>query len=415
MSSRRKFIGQILGGTAAIAAQGFTAPARVLGANDRVRFGLIGAGGRGTEILKVALQCPNVECVAVADVYSRRLEKVSAVVPGAKAASDFRRLLDDQSIDAVLIATPQHQHALNFVPAIQAGKDIYQEKTMAFNPDHARRMRKAFEGSNRVVQVGIQSTSGPQLKRVMELATPEAMGRVTAIHTHHYRNAPYGGWTRSVPADCDPQHVDWDSFQGEAPPHEFLGDRVINWRFYWDYSGGNVFENMVHQVGFWYKVYGLKPPALATMTGINLLSPKMQVPDMMDVSLEQSEGIFFTWNSGFGNRFLGEGNDLALGNLGTILRNDETGEVRYLPEGEEKHAAAPAVGGKAGSATPDIVGTGDDTLPHMQNFFDCVRSRKEPNCPFEIGYRSAIACQMAIASLRLGRTVRWDAEHEDIV
>src|SRR5438477_4405982 len=116
MSTRRKFIGQILGGTAAIAAQSITAPARVLGANDRVRFGLIGAGGRGTEILKVALQCPNVKCVAVADVYSRRLEHVAAVVPGAKTASDFRRLLDDKSIDAVLIATPQHQHALNFVP-----------------------------------------------------------------------------------------------------------------------------------------------------------------------------------------------------------------------------------------------------------------------------------------------------------
>ncbi len=415
MTSRRKFIGQILGGTTALAARGLAAPKGVAGANDRVRFGLVGAGGRGTEILKAALQCPNVECVAVADVYSRRLEEVRQVVPEAKTASDFRRLLDDKTIDAVLIATPQHQHALNFVPALQAGKDVYQEKTMAFNPDHARRMRRAFEGSNRVVQVGIQSTSGPQLRRVKELATPEAMGRVTAIHTHHYRNAPYGGWMRPVPENCDMQHVDWNAFQGEAPPHDFLGDRVINWRFYWDYSGGNVFENMVHQVGFWYKVYGLKPPSVAVMSGMNLISPKMQVPDMMDVTLEQPEGIFFTWNSGFGNRHLGEGYDLALGNRGTILRNDGTGEVRYLPEGKKKHEAEQEASAKHGSATPDIVGTGDDTIGHMQNFLDCVRSRSEPNCPFEIGYRSAIACQMAIASLRLGRAVRWDAEREDIL
>jgi len=385
-----------------------------MGANDRVRFGLIGAGGRGTEILEVALKCPNVECVAVADIYARRLDEVRAVVPAAKTVSDFRRLLDDKSIDAVLIATPQHQHALNFVPALQAGKDVYQEKTMAFNPDHARRMKRAFEGSGRVVQVGIQSTSGPEYQRVRELATPEAMGRVTAIHTHHYRNSPYGGWMRAIPRDCDTAHVDWAAFQGEAPPHDFSADRVINWRFYWDYSGGNVFENMVHQVGFWYKVFGLKPPTRATMSGANLLSPKMQVPDMMDVSLEQPEGIFFTWNSGFGNRFLGEGYDLALGNQGTILRNDETGEVRYVPEGGRKHEPAQGASGKPPSETPDIVGTGDDTLPHMQNFFDCVRSRREPNCPFEIGYRSAIACQMAIASLRFGRTVHWDAEREEI-
>jgi len=415
MHTRRKFMGQMLGGATALAARRGWASARILGANGRVRFGLIGAGGRGTEILEVALKCANVECVAVADIYARRLDEVRAVVPAAKAVSDFRRLLDDKSIDAVLIATPQHQHALNFVPALQAGKDVYQEKTMAFNPDHGRRMKRAFEGSGRVVQVGIQSTSGLEFQRVRELATAEAMGHLTAIHTHHYRNSPYGGWMRAIPADCDPAHVDWAAFQGEASPHDFSGDRVVNWRFYWDYSGGNVFENMVHQVGFWYKVFGLKPPARATMSGANLLSPNMQVPDMMDVSLEQPEGIFFTWNSGFGNRFLGEGYDLALGNQGTILRNDERGEVRYVPEGKRKHEPTPAASGKTPSETPDIVGAGDDTLPHMQNFFDCVRSRQEPNCPFEIGYRSAIACQMAITSLRLGRTVVWDAEREEIV
>ena len=125
----------------------FSPSRRVLGANDRIRIGLIGAGGRGTEIFKVALQCPNVEGVAAADVYTRRLDELKASVPGIQTYRDSRKLLDDKSIDAVLIATPQHLHALNFVPAIQAGKDVYQEKTMAFNPDHAKRMRKALEGS----------------------------------------------------------------------------------------------------------------------------------------------------------------------------------------------------------------------------------------------------------------------------
>ena len=172
-------------------------------------------------------------------------------------------MLDDKSIDAVLIATPQHQHALNFVPAIQAGKDVYQEKTMALNPDHARRMRRAVEGSNRVVQVGVQSVSGKTFARARELTAPDSMGTITAIHTHHYRNRPYGGWKRSIPPDCNLDHVAWKEFEGEARPHEFDPQRFINWRFFWDYSGGNVFENMVHQVAFWYKSLGLKiPPTL---------------------------------------------------------------------------------------------------------------------------------------------------------
>lgn len=411
MSSRRTFVKQLLGGSATVAVSGLFPSARVLAANDRVRVGLIGAGGCGQAIFKAALRCPNTEAVGVADVYSRRLDEVKQFVPQIKTYADFRRLLDDKSIDAVLIATPQHQHALSFVPAIQAGKDIYQEKTMAFNPDHAKRMRRAFQGSGRVVQVGTQSISGAEYQKSRELATPERLGTITAIHTHHYRNAPHGGWMRPVPSDCDLQHVDWSGFQGEAAPHEFSGDRVINWRFYWDYSGGNVFENMIHQVGFWYKVLDLKIPRRVTMTGANYLSPKMQVPDTMDVSMEQPENLLFTWNSMFGNRHYGEGADAVLGNKGTVLR-DEEGQVRYVPEG--KGAASEAGVAEAPAAAPDIVGGSDTTNLHMQNFIDCVRSRKEPSCPVEIGFRSAIACQMAISLYRQGRTVSWDAEREEI-
>jgi predicted dehydrogenase len=413
MPSRRIFMKQVLGGTATLAASAIIPPRSVLGANDRVRLGLIGAGGRGQEIFKTALRCPNTEAVAAADVYTRRLGEVKAFAPNVKTYSDFRRLLDDKSIDAVLIATPQHQHALNFVPALQAGKDVYQEKTMAFNPDHAKRMRAAIKSSGRIVQVGIQSTSGEELQKARELATPERMGKITAIHTHHFRNALYGGWMRRLPADCDLQHVDWKAFQGEAQPREFSPDRVINWRFYWDYSGGNVFENMVHQVGFWYKVLGLNIPRRVTMTGANYLCPKMQVPDTMDVAMDQPENLLFTWNSMFGNRYYGEGQDALLGTKGTVLRN-EAGEVLYVPEGKGQ-AGGETEPVKPSAPAPDIVGGSDETLLHMQNFLDCVRSRKEPNCPFEIGFRSAIACQLAIASYRHARPVKWEATREEIV
>ncbi len=414
MKSRREFMSQVLAGAGALAVSDTIASSRVLGANDRVRYALVGAGGRGQEILKAALTCPNTEFVAVSDIYTRRLEEVAKLAPQAKSYKDFRRLLDDKSIDAVLIATPQHQHALQFVPALEAGKDVYQEKTMAFNPDHAKRMRKALQGSGRIVQIGIQSTSSDAVGRAREFLKPDQMGTITAIHSHHYRNAPYGGWKRAIPGDCDLQHFDWDAFQGEAPKCPFDPNRAINWRFFWDYSGGNMFENMVHQVGFWYKLMNLKIPVSVSMTGANYLSPDMQVPDTMDVAMIQGEKLIFSWNSMFGNRYYGEGDDLILGNKGTIHKNEQD-QVRYMPQDRRRHGAKPPEEGGAQAKSPDIVGVSDITNLHMQNFFDCVRSRKEPNCPFEIGFRSAIACQMAVASYRQGRPVRWDEQREEIV
>ena len=407
--SRRSFLKHLAGGV--LASQGLLSPQRILGANDRIRLGLIGAGARGTEIFKAALKCSNTEGVAAADVYTHRLDAIKQVAPHLSTYTDLRRLLDDQSVDAVLIATPQHQHALNFVPAIQAGKDVYQEKTMAFTPDHAKRMRQAYAGSGRVVQVGIQSTSGPGFVQAKELVTPERMGVIMLVHTHHYRNAPYGGWKRRIPADCDPQHVDWSGFQGEATPRPFTGDRVINWRFYWDYSGGNVFENMVHQVGFWYKVLDLQIPEQVTMTGANFLSPHMEPPDTMDVSMRLSN-LLFTWNSAFGNRHYGETDDIVGGTKGTLVRHQD-GAVRYVPE--RRTTAAGDEGARSRSSRSETATDAEETQAHLQNFLNCVRSRAKPNCPFEIGFRSAIACQMAIASYRQGRTVRWDAGREEIV
>jgi predicted dehydrogenase len=411
MSDRRTFMRQVLGGSTAMAVSGLSPAGRILGANDRVRFGLIGAGGRGQQIFKSAIKTPNTQAVAVADVYTRRLEEAKQIAPGVATYSDFRRLLDDKSIDAVLIATPQHQHALNFVPAIEAGKDVYQEKTMAFNPDHARRMRHAFVASDRVVQVGIQSISSQAQVRAHDLVHNKPMGRITAIHSHMYRNSPYGGWKRPIPGDCDARHVEWKAFEGEAALHPFDPNRYMNWRFYWDYSGGNVFENMVHQVGFWFKAMDLHIPERVSMTGANYFSPDMQVPDTMDVTMALPDKIFFSWNSGFGSSFFGA-DEVVLGSEGAVSRDQNNDTVSYVP-GKTRHGGAGA--GGEGASSPDIVGGGDDTELHMRNFFDCVRSRKTPNCPFEIGYRSAIACQMAIASYRQGREVRWDGEAAQIV
>jgi predicted dehydrogenase len=259
--------------------------------------------------------------------------------------------------------------------------------------------------------VGIQGTSSPAVEQIREYLKPEHIGLLTQLHTFHYRNAPYGGWKRPIPSDCDPQHVDWKAFQGEAEEHAFDPKRFINWRFYWDYSGGNVYENMTHQVGLWFKLLDLKIPQKVTMVGANYISPEMQVPDTMNVSMIQREKILFTWNSMFGNNLMGAGYDEALGDKGTILR-DESFNVRFVPQ--QKKAAAPNLGAEPGKA-PDIVGMSDISVLHMQNFFDCVRSRKETNCPLDLGFRSAVACRMAVESYRQGRAVGWDEQKEEIV
>src|SRR5688572_661835 len=140
MDSRRHFLGKVASGIATIAA-----PAAVLGANDRIRLGIIGAGARGMDIVREAIAAPNTEFVAFADAYTRRLEDAKKVAPEAKTYLDYRYLLEDKSVDAVLIATPQHLHCEHFVASLDAGKHVYQEKTMAFTVEHARQMRAAHK------------------------------------------------------------------------------------------------------------------------------------------------------------------------------------------------------------------------------------------------------------------------------
>src|SRR5665811_1304787 len=150
MQSRRHFIGNVATGLA-----GTLAGSNALGANQRIRLGIIGPGARGTEILQQALTCQDVECTGAADVYTRRLEDVKEIAPNAKTYSDYRRLLEDKDIDAVLIATPQHLHAECFTATLDAGKHVYQEKTMAFTVAHAKKMRAAVQsaGPGRVAQI----------------------------------------------------------------------------------------------------------------------------------------------------------------------------------------------------------------------------------------------------------------------
>jgi len=399
MDSRRHFIGKVAGGIA-----GTLAAPRVLGANDRLRLGVIGPGERGLTLMREALACPNTELLGAADVYTRRLEEARKLAPGIKTYLDHRRLLEDKQIDAVLIATPQHLHAEHFVAALEAAKHVYLEKTMAFTAEHAKRMRSAHQrAGRRVVQIGHQHCSSGQIADAKAFLRNPRMGKITAIHAHMYRNTPHGKpqWARPIYPDMTPETILWKSFLGEAPERDFDPNRYANWRFFWDYSGGNIYENMCHQLAFWYKAMSLEIPQAVTMTGgIYLWKDGREVPDTMNVSMEHREELLFTWDSGFGNNQLGYSEDV-LGTDGTIAR---TQQIRYLPQKVNRPDGTEELG-----ASP--------TAPraHMQNFLASIRSGQEPNCPLELGFRVSIACRMAVDSYRQGRTVRWDAVKEEIV
>jgi predicted dehydrogenase len=401
MQSRRSFIGRVATGIA-----GGLAASNVLGANDRIRIGIIGPGDRGSQILREAVGCANVECVGAADVYTRRLEDVKQIAPQAKTYLDYRHLLDDKSVDAILIATPQHLHCEHFVASLDAGKHVYQEKTMAFTVEHAKTMRAAYQHhQDRIVQVGHQWTSYGHVADAMTFLKPELMGKITSIEAHMYRNTPHGKpqWSRQIYPDMTAENIVWKSFLGGAPERPFDANRYINWRFFWDYSGGNVYENMCHQVAFWYKVTGLTIPKRVTMTGgLYLWKDGREVPDTMNVSMQHEEEMMFNWTSGFGNDKLGVEEE-ALGENGSITHAPQS--IRYTPQKVNRRDGNEMLG-----KTPN------ERSGHMQNFLDSIRdSSKKPNCPFELGYRVSIACRMAVESYRQQRSVTWDSVKEEIV
>jgi len=390
--------------TLAASAAMVTRPA--LAANDRIRIGVIGYGARGSQITADAMACANTQVVAVADIYTVQLEKAKQHIPGVKTYFNHKLMLEDKSIDAVLIATPQHLHCEHFVASIQAGKHVYQEKTMAFNVADAKKMRAAYlpVKGKQIVQVGHQSCSFGQVADALEFLKDNKVGKITALDAMMYRNTAHGKpqWSRPVAPEMTSEHILWNQFLGPAAKVPFDPNRYINWRFFWDYSGGNVYENMCHQVAFWYKVANLKIPKAVTMTGgLYLWKDGRQVPDTMNVAMEQPEDILFSWLSGFGNNSPGMTEQL-LGDNGSIFKSIDS--IRYTPEEVNLPSAQPLEGH---TPTPRHA--------HMQNFLDCVRSGKETNCPFELGFNVSIACRMAVESYRQKRTMRWDVAEEEIV
>jgi predicted dehydrogenase len=198
------------------------------------------------------------------------------------------------------------------------------------------------------------------------------------------------------------ENIHWKGFLGDAPPRAFDAGRYLNWRYYWDYSGGNVTENLCHQLAFWYKALGLKIPQSVTMTGgLYLWKDGREVPDTMNVAMQHEEEVLFTWDSGFGNERLSVTEDV-LGTAGSVSRTPQT--IRYAPEKKNR---------PDGNEMTGVTRT--DPRAHTQNFFDSIRTGRQPNCGFDVGYRVSVACRMAVESFLQQRAVRWDPVKEEII
>lgn len=405
MDSRRHFIGKVASGLAGTLATG---PGHLLGANDRIRAGVIGAGDRGMELVNHIRACSGVEVIAFADVYRTSLERAQGAVPGAAAYLDYRKLLDDPGIDAVFIATPQHLHAIHFLDALNAGKHVYLEKTAALTLPQAKKMRAAVQkdAGRHTVAIGHQSCSTAHMADVQQfLADPSRMGKITAISMQMHRATPLSKAQWARPALFTPslskENVAWSEFLGDTAKRDFDPNRFVHWRYFWEYSGSGVFENMSQQLSFWYKALNLEIPATASMAGgVYVWKDSREVPDTMSVTLEQPEEVLINWVCGFSNNQLGVSED-ALGTHGSISR---TSQVRYTPQKLNRPTGAEM--------------TGKSTRPphaHVENFLESMRTRREPNCPFELGYKVSVACRMAVESYHQARTVRWDPIEEEIV
>ena len=380
---------------------------RVLGANDRVRVALIGAGGQGSSDFKAMIANPDAVGVAVADVYQPNLDKgVALAGSGADGYKDFRRILDRKDVDAVIVGTPDHWHAIPTIQACQAGKDVYCEKPLSLFVTEGRAMLEAARKHNRIVQTGSQQRSSTHYNEAVEIVRSGKLGKVCHISGCMIRNA-MPGWGKFPDSD-PPAGLDWDMWLGPAPKRPYNQLRCqYHFRWFWDYSGGQMTNFGAHDLDVMRWAMGFKAPiAVAGFGGRYGLEDGGETPDTQEV-VYQFPDCLVTWSVKETNaaprpqlEFHGTKATLALTRGGYKL----TGE-KWGPRGKEVKQAE------------DAAAAGDREMHarHVRNFLDCVKSRKRPNADVEDGHLSATLCHLGNIASRMGRTLKWDAAKEQIV
>jgi predicted dehydrogenase len=440
---RRDFLktGTLAGVAGAVARPGAEgARQRPAAPSDRLRVGFLGAGARAHQLMDAARDVSTIEIVSLCDAYTGRAERGRARAGGAATiVADYRAILDDRSIDAVVIATPDHWHHRMALDALDAGKDVYIEKPMTYTVDEGLDIVKAVDRTKRILQVGSQGVSGVETAQARAIVQSGRLGQITLIRASFHRNTAGGAWLYPIPPDASERTVAWAAFLGPAPKRPFSLERFFRWRCYWDYSGGLATDLFVHLVSSIHAIMGATMPERAMASGSTYRwKDTHEVPDTIDALLTYPQQFTATLACTLNSEAGGESGMEILGTRGTLrFRNgglELTAEqpqennrwvVRSWPESLERaYYADPKI---QALETPDtwrqratssgerwhLVGE-DETVAHMRGFVEAVRSRQQPVEDARFGHRAAACAHMINRSVREGRVVRWDAARDTI-
>ncbi len=390
--TRRTFLG---------AAAAAVAAPRAFAADEAVRVGCIGTGGRCRQLLRALNRIPGVRVVALCDVDDTAVAATRPQAdPNAFTTRHYKELLDRKDVHAVLVATPDHWHVPVTVDACAAGKDVYVEKPLTHGRAEEAAVLEAPARHGRVVQVGMQQRSMPHIQKAKDVLRSGRLGQVHKVHLT---------WNRSVdrvrkgPLGVDPKKVDWKAFVGPAPEQPFDEYRLRNWRWFWDFGGGLFTDLMVHWVDVAHWLLDLEHPLTATSVG-SFVSAKgiWQTPDTVQTLLVYPgeiqvyfEGTFSNARNGAMIELMGTDATLYI-DRGRYEIHPERGRVSY----EE------LVLGK-GPRGRDFYDKPDGEQLHLENWLQSIRSRQKPTAPVEAGVRAAAAAHLANEALRTGQVATW--------
>lgn len=417
----------------------FTAAASAAPANDRIEIGVIGCGARSQELIEALLAHPRAEIVGVADAYQGRVERAIERTRGrAKAYPDYRELLARKSVQAVVVATPDHWHSTMVLDAIRAGKDVYCEKPLTYRSSEGPEIIAAAKSAGRMVQVGSQVMSGAAYQKAKDLIGSGRLGRVTMIRAAYNRNTASGAWVYPIPPDASPRTVDWEMFQGPAPKRPFSLERFFRWRCFRDYSGGIATDLFVHLATTIHFLMDAKVPARAVALGeLYRWKDGRDVPDTMNGVMEYPEGFAVNLSATFNNQDSTESNFQILGTEGTLLIGNSLSFVpenvhednRWIVESwpralEDAYYEDPKVRQSEMPRTrpPRLVEGAeqfhpeglDSTIVHLGHFLDSIESRKPYWEDAAAGHHAAACAHMVNQASRERRMVEWDFTRDDI-
>ena len=393
-STRREFFR----GTAALSAASYS---RILGANKRIQLGVIGCGDRGLHDMGQFQMTPAVEVVAVCDIYGVQIDKAQQKAPNARNFTDHRKLLEMKEVDAVLIATPDHWHAENAIDALRAGKDVYVEKPLTLKIEEGPEIVKAARVNERICQVGMQQRSGKHyLQAKKEYLDTGRLGKITLARTWWHGNTYH---LRRAPASLQskPSNLDWARFLGPLKWRDWDPQQYYNWRAYLDFGGGQVTDLFTHWIDVVHMFMGQEIPTSAVAAGgVYAYKDGRTAPDTINVLLEYPGEFTATFEATLVPGIRGAAIEFC-GTKGRVWI--DRSRYDFYPLGRDEKPVTV-------KAEP-----GDMTLDHVNNFLECVQSRKLPNGDVLIGHRSAQASHLGNIAYQEKRRIHFDPVREEIM